>query len=63
MMAPLLITKREAARLLSMSVRSVENAMRAKRLAYVQLSRRAIRFRSADLETFIARYRLKSVGD
>ena len=61
--APLLHTKPQASRLLCMSIRSVENAMREKRLAYIRLGKRAIRFRPADLEAFIARHRIRSVAE
>ena len=41
----------------------IENAMRTKRLAYIRISARAIRFRRSDLEAFIVRHRINSVAD
>ena len=55
-------TKPEAARYVRLSVRSIENAMREKRLAFVRFGTRAVRFRITDLDAFIARYRVRSVA-
>lgn len=60
--APGLLTKRDAAQALTWSIRSLELAMRAKRIAFIRMGR-SVRFRRADIDSFIERHRLRSVAD
>jgi excisionase family DNA binding protein len=57
-----LITKREAAARLRVSVRFVETQVRRRALAVVKLGR-AVRFRVRDIEAFVDANRLRAVGE
>jgi excisionase family DNA binding protein len=55
-----LITKREAAARLNVSVRFLENQVRQKSLSVVRLGR-VVRFRPRDLEAFVEANRLRAI--
>jgi excisionase family DNA binding protein len=55
-----LVTKREAAARLRVSVRFVENQVRRRALAVVKLGR-AVRFRVKDLESFVEANRVRAI--
>ena len=48
-----LISKREAAERLGVSIRTLENLMAARALSFVRVAKRRIGFRPADVEQFI----------
>jgi len=54
-----LLTKREVAKKLTISERTVDNLMRSKSLAFVRISR-AIRFEPAALDAFKNSYRVNA---
>lgn len=54
-----LLTKREVAKRLSLGVRSIENLMRARALAYVKIGR-SVRFESVAVETLKASRRVNA---
>lgn len=56
-----LVTKREAAARLGVSVRFLENQVRQRSLSVVRLGR-AVRFRPKDLEAFVEANRLHAIG-
>ncbi len=58
-----ILNKPEAARYLHLCQRSVEMAVRAKKLAAIRYGPRAIRFTKTDLDAFIARHRLRAAGE
>lgn len=54
-----LLTKQEAARELRVCVRTIENFMRARRLAFVKLGK-AVRIKRTDLESLTQRHTVKA---
>ena len=58
-----MLTPDETASLLKISADELRDLRRRKRLAFVKLGYRTIRFRLQDLEAFIQRYRVAAIGE
>jgi excisionase family DNA binding protein len=58
-----MLTPDETATLLKISADELRDLRRRKRLAFVKLGYRTIRFRLQDLEAFIQRYRVAAIGE
>lgn len=57
-----LLSKRELAAALNVSERTIDNWVAQKRIPYLRLSNRLIRFNLAKVEAALARYEIKEVG-
>jgi excisionase family DNA binding protein len=57
-----LLTKRELAAALNLSERTVDNWVAQKRIPYLRLSARLLRFSLPEVEAALARYEVKEVG-
>jgi excisionase family DNA binding protein len=58
-----MLTPDEVAVYLKISLDELRDLRRRKRLAFVQLGYRTIRFRRQDIESFIQRYRVAAIGE
>jgi hypothetical protein len=57
-----LVKKREVARAASVSCRSVENWMRQKRIPFVRLSPRCVRFHLPSVLAALRKFEIKEIG-
>ena len=57
------LRKGDAAKYLNISVRTLTDWMRCGIVAYMKLSRKVCLFRQADLDSAMARYRVRAVGE
>lgn len=55
-----LLTRQDAARRLSISLRTLARLMRERKIAYIRLPGRAVRFTAADLEAFVESQRVEA---
>jgi hypothetical protein len=60
--SPDLLTRKELAKRLSLSTRSIDNLQRAKKIRYIRLSPRCIRFHLPSVLAAIRRFEVKEVG-
>jgi hypothetical protein len=60
---PELLTRKELAKRLSLSPRSIDNLQRAKKISYIRLSPRCIRFHLPSVMNALRLYRVKAVGE
>ena len=60
--APDYETKSQVARRLNVSVRTIDNLMKQRRLPFIKLTSKIVRFPKADVDTFLARnFRVRSI--
>jgi hypothetical protein len=59
---PELLTRRELAKRLSLSMRSIDNLQRAKKISYIRLSPRCIRFHLPTVMKALRAYQIRAVG-
>lgn len=57
-----LVTKRDVARAAKISVRSVDNLMRGKRIPFVRLSARCVRFHLPSVLAALRRYEVREIS-
>jgi hypothetical protein len=57
--SPELLTRKELAKRLSLSLRSIDNLQRAKKISYIRLSPRCIRFRLREVLRALDAYTVK----
>ena len=56
-------TKSQVARRLNVSVRTVDNLMKQRRLPFIKLTSKIVRFSKADVDAFLARnFRVRACG-
>lgn len=55
-----LLTRQDAARRLSISLRTLNRLMRERAIAYIRLPGRAVRFTAADLDAFVESQRVEA---
>ena len=61
--APDYETKSQVARRLNVSVRTVDNLMKQRRLPFIKLTSKIVRFPKADVDAFLARnFRVRACG-
>jgi len=61
--APDYETKSQVARRLNVSVRTIDNLMKQRRLPYIKLTSKIVRFPKADVDAFLARnFRVRAYG-
>jgi excisionase family DNA binding protein len=58
-----LMTKEEVAACLRIAVKTLDRWISRKRIPFIRLSRKAVRFEPKEIEAFKARYRVEPVGD
>jgi len=56
-----LLTRKELAKTLGLSTRSIDNLQRTKKIAFIRLSRRCVRFSLAAVLRALARFEVKGV--
>lgn len=58
------LTKQQVARYLNVSVRTVDSLMRARKLPFIKLTRKLVRFRRQDVDEYLARnFRINAIGE
>jgi hypothetical protein len=57
-----LLTRKELAQRLSLSMRSIDNLQRAKKISYIRLSPRCIRFHLPTVMKALRAYQIKAAG-
>ena len=58
------MTKQQVARHLAVSVRTIDALMRARKLPFIKLTRKLVRFPKADVDSYLAQHhRVKAVGE
>ena len=61
--APDYETKSQVARRLNVSVRTIDNLMKQRRLPFIKLTSKIVRFPKADVDAFLARnFRVRACG-
>ena len=61
--SPEYLTKKQLAHRLGVSIRTIDSLMRAKKLSYLKLTRKLVRFRKEDTDHYLARnFRVNAVG-
>jgi hypothetical protein len=59
---PELLTRRELAKRLSLSMRSIDNLQRTRKISYIRLSPRCIRFHLPTVMKALRAYQIKAAG-
>jgi hypothetical protein len=59
---PALLTRKELAKRLSLSIRSIDNLQRAKKISHIRLSPRCIRFHLPSVLTALRKFEVKEAG-
>jgi excisionase family DNA binding protein len=58
------LDKRQVAHRLGVSVRTIDTLMKARKVPYLKLTRKLVRFRRQDVDDYLARhFRIKAVGE
>lgn len=58
------LTKQQVARHLNVSTRTIDSLMRARRIGFLRITRKLVRFRRNDVDDYLARnFRVNAVGE
>ena len=61
---PAYFTKQQVARHLNVSVRTIDSLMRARKLPFIKLTRKLVRFPKADVDSYLAdHHRINAIGE
>jgi len=62
--SPGYLTKQQVARHLNVSTRTIDSMMRARKLGFLRITRKLVRFRKSEVDDYLARnFRINAIGE